>query len=394
MFPDQTTFLAGPAIFTGMDVLVGHGIMIQNGIVSDVLPSDKAPRGTYRINLPDDNFLVPGFFDAQVNGAGGLLFNDAPNEKTARHMDRILRTFGVTGFLPTLITDNPEKMWQAADTILHLVDDKESSISGLHLEGPFINPIKRGCHNDDFVRCPEEEDIRFLERLGLALQEKGARLLLTAAPETMPEVFARRLVRSGVVLSMGHSEATYEQALAALRHGFSGFTHLGNAMSPVRGQDPGLLGAALLSTRGTWGGLIADGIHVHPALVRLFLQEAQNKGCKPFLVSDAMPLLGTGDSVFSLYGTPVFRRNGRLETENGTLAGADISILHGLKWVLSMTDIKREEAWRMASLYPCQFLGLDQSMGHIRKGMRANLTLLSQDMDILATWVNGVSTSL
>ncbi|NKD55543.1 MULTISPECIES: N-acetylglucosamine-6-phosphate deacetylase [unclassified Haematospirillum] len=394
MFPDQTTFLAGPAIFTGMEVLVGHGILIQNGIVSDVLPSDKAPRGTYRINLPDDSFLVPGFFDAQVNGAGGLLFNDAPNEKTARHMDRILRTFGVTGFLPTLITDNPEKMRQAADTILHLVDDKESSISGLHLEGPFINPIKRGCHNDDFVRCPEEEDIRFLERLGLALQEKGTRLLLTAAPETMPEVFARHLVRSGVVLSMGHSEATYEQALTALRHGFSGFTHLGNAMSPVRGQDPGLLGAALLSAPGTWGGLIADGIHVHPALVRLFLREAQNKGCKPFLVSDSMPLLGTGDSVFSLYGTPVFRRNGRLETENGTLAGADISILHGLKWVLSMTDIKREEAWRMASLYPCQFLGLDQSMGHIRKGMRANLTLLSQDMDILATWVNGVSTSL
>lgn len=394
MGDNQAIFLAGARVFTGTEERSGQGLLIRDGIISAFLPSEHTPKDARRIELQGDSLIAPGLVDAQVNGAGGVLFNDEPNEKAARHISVIMKSFGVTSFLPTLITDTYEKMVLAAETVLNLVEDPNSGVVGLHLEGPFINPDKRGCHNADLIRLPEERDLHLLENTARGLRKKGGCLLLTVAPEVMPVDAAIRLSRSGAVLSAGHSEASYTDMHKACSHGFSGFTHLGNAMSPVSGRDPGLLGASLLSAPGCWGSLIADGIHIHQDLIKLFLQQAGKGGCQPFLVSDSMPATGSDNATFCLYGNQVFRRNGRLETADGTLAGADTNLLRCVHNVIRMTGIHYEEALRMASLYPCRFLGLEQNIGSLEKGKKADIVVLSRDLDILGTCVNGVYTSL
>ena len=318
------------------------------------------------------------------------MFNDHPDASSAIHIAHTLRGFGVTDIMPTLITSPQEVMHTAVQAIRTALADPKSGVIGLHLEGPFINPAKRGCHPLPHIRPPTEDDMTCLEQAGRDFHHAGGRLLLTAAPEQMPPSFTRRLKEAGVILSAGHSLATFEEMQDGYANGFSGFTHLGNAMAPLSGREPGLLGAALTTDATAWAGLIADGHHCHPALIRLVLDNAQRGGCQPFLVSDAMPTVGSAQQSFNLFDTRVHKRGHTLRTDEGVLAGAHTHMAAGLRTLLTTTPTPREEALRMASFHPGQFIGLGHTLGQIKPGRRADVVAFDRSMRVIGTWVGGV----
>jgi N-acetylglucosamine-6-phosphate deacetylase len=374
-------FLTGARLFTGRETLDGIGVLIEDGTILDLCP---APGVGAIVRLPEDALLVPGFIDAQVNGGGGVLFNDHPTEAAIRTIVAAHRRFGTTGLLPTFITDDAAKMHAAGQAAASLAARRGSGVLGLHLEGPFLNPERRGVHNAAFIRRPEPAEIDAL--CALAGHFPGGRLLVSLAPEMVGDDAITRLAASGIAVSGAHSAAGFERVEAAIVAGLSGFTHLFNAMPPLANRAPGIAAAALADP-GAWCGIIADGIHVHPALLRLAL--AVKPRGKVFLVTDAMPPLGTDAKEFVLYGEKITRRDGRLTAAGGTLAGADLDLPQAIRNCVTLLGLDLEEALRMASLYPAEFLGLADRRGRIAPGYAADLTLLGPDLEVLGTWVDG-----
>lgn len=384
------TLLTGADIFTGSYVLSGYGLLIRSGIIDSLIKEDESPPDVQEHTFPMGTLLAPGLVDVQVNGAGGVLFNDHPDTSSAEHIAKTMRHFGVTSVMPTLITSSKDALHTAVEAIQAALEDPYSSIIGLHVEGPFISPEKRGCHPLDYIRLPKEDDIAFLEHTSRTFRHMGGRLMLTAAPEHMPTVFTHRLRDSGVILSAGHSLATYEDMQEACANGFSGITHLGNAMTPLSGREPGIFGAALTSTETLWAGIIADGQHLHPSLMRLVLDSPQRGGGQPFLVSDAMPTVGSTQNSFRLFDTQVHKKEQGLYTDDGTLAGAHTHLAACLRNLLRITTTNREEGLRMASLYPSCFVGLDHKIGKLEPGRHANLVAFNGRMRVVGTWVRGI----
>lgn len=381
-------FLTGARIFTGDRWLDDHGILIRDGLIAALIP-DGRHRGEAEartIPLPQGTVLAPGFLDVQVNGGGGVLFNDTPTVAGALAIAAAHRRFGTTALLPTFITGDPAAMRLAADAAAAAAEIPGSGIAGLHLEGPFLNPVRRGVHEAAFVRELEADDIDYL--CSLPARFPAGKVLLTLAPERVGTADLARLAASGIVLAGGHSAATYEQTEDAVAAGLRGFTHLFNAMPPITNREPGIALAAL-TYPATWCGIIADGIHVHPALLRAAL--ALKPRGRVFLVTDAMPPTGTSNDSFMLDGRTIFRRDGRLVTADGVLAGADLDMATAVARAMSLLGQPLEEALRMASTYPTEFLGLKGRHGRIALDHPADLVLLRPEgMRVLATWVGGV----
>ncbi|WNG35491.1 N-acetylglucosamine-6-phosphate deacetylase [Archangium violaceum] len=377
--------LKGARCFTGELMLEGHAVVLEGERITAVLPVADAPADAEEVRLPADALLVPGFIDTQVNGAGGVLFNETPTADAALAIAAATRRSGTTGLLPTFITDAQERMFQACEAISEASSRPASGVLGIHLEGPFISGERPGVHEPRYIRAPDARDIESLTGLAERLASKGRRLLVTLAPERVDDATLRRFAAAGVVLAAGHTAAAYDRTREALTAGVRGFTHLFNAMPPVNNRQPGPVLAALDSE--AWCGIIADGIHVHPALLRLLLK-IKPPG-KVFLVTDAMPPVGTDAVSFSLYGRTILRREGRLVTENGTLAGADIDMATSVRNCVRLLGLPLEESLRMASLYPACFLGLEGHLGRLAPNFRSDLTLLSPDFKVLATWVGG-----
>jgi N-acetylglucosamine-6-phosphate deacetylase len=269
---------------------------------------------------------------------------------------------------------------------VELISRPASGILGLHLEGPFLSSERPGVHEPRFIRAPEAHDIEYLTALAKRIVSKGGRLLMTVAPERVDDASIGRLAAAGVVVSAGHTAATFERTSEAVAAGVRGFTHLFNAMPPVQNRQPGPVLAAFSSDE-AWCSLIADGIHVHPALMRLLLK-VKPPG-KVILVTDAMPPVGSDETSFTLYGRKVLRGNGRLETENGTLAGSDLDMVTAVRNCIRLLGLSVEESLRMASLYPATYLGLEDQLGRLAPGYRADLALLTPELTVLATWVAG-----
>jgi N-acetylglucosamine-6-phosphate deacetylase len=258
-------------------------------------------------------------------------------------------------------------------------------VLGLHLEGPFLSPERPGVHLPRWMRRPEPADIEHLTATARRFGDR-ARLLMTLAPERVDDRDIARLAGAGITLAAGHTAATVERTRQALAAGVRGFTHLFNAMSPMLNRQPGPVAAALADPA-AWCCIIADGLHVHPALLRLLVQ-VKPRG-KVVLVTDAMPPYGTDATSFMLFGRTITRQSGRLVTDDGTLAGADIDMAQSVRNCVQLLDLPLEESLRMASLYPAAYLGLDGQLGRIATGYRADLTLLRSDLGVLATWVDG-----
>ncbi|MCY1081299.1 N-acetylglucosamine-6-phosphate deacetylase [Archangium lansingense] len=378
--------LVGARLFTGERMLDGHAVVVEGERIRAVVPVDAVPTDAQIQRLPEDALLVPGFLDAQVNGAGGVLFNDTPTVEAALAIAAAARRSGTTGLLPTFITDEPGRMRQACEAAVEAMARPASGVLGIHLEGPFISGERPGVHESRFIRVPDAGDLDYLGALPARLAGQGGRLVVTLAPECVDDAVIQRLTSAGVVLSAGHTAATYERTREALVAGVRGFTHLFNAMPPAQSRQPGPVVAALEADE-AWCGVIADGIHVHPAMLRLLLR-VKPPG-RVFLVTDAMPPVGTEVTSFTLYGRTILRREGRLVTENGTLAGADIDMVSAVRNCVRLLGLPLEECLRMASLYPASYLGLDGHLGRVAPGYRADLTLLRAELSVLATWVGG-----
>jgi N-acetylglucosamine-6-phosphate deacetylase len=328
--------------------------------------------------------LAPGFVDVQVNGGGGVLFNAAPTVDAIRAIGAAHRRFGTTGFLPTFITDRREKMRAAIEAVRAALAAGVPGALGIHLEGPFLNPARKGVHEAGLMRALEDEDIALMTSLG------RGRTLVTLAPEMVPLDAIARLAAAGVVIAAGHTAASYETIKAARRQGLTGFTHLFNAMPPLASREPGPVAAAL-EDRACFCGIIADLHHVAPATLRLAL--AVRGPERMMLVTDAMPSVGTDLARFDLLGQTIRRENGKLTTADGTLAGSDLDMAGAVRNAVAHLGVALEDALRMASQAPAAFLGLEGELGRIAPGFRADLVLLDARLHASETWIGGSASS-
>jgi N-acetylglucosamine-6-phosphate deacetylase len=325
--------------------------------------------------------LLPGFIDVQVNGGGGVLFNDDPSVASIRQIGRAHRRFGTTGFLPTLISDDLDVVSRAVKAAQDALEAGVPGVLGIHIEGPFLNAARKGVHDETKLRWLNED------ALGLLTSLKGGKTLVTLAPERTTPQIIRKLTDAGVIVSAGHTNGTYAEIRTALDHGLTGFTHLFNAMSQLSGREPGAVGAAL-DDEGSWCGIIVDGHHVDPVVLKIAMRSKRQD--RFMLVTDAMPTVGAPNKSFNLQGRPIsVAYDNTLVDENGRLAGSDIDMATAVRNSLEMLDVDLPHAARMASLYPATFLGLDQELGRIEPGYRADLVLVDADLNVIESWISG-----
>ena len=325
--------------------------------------------------------LLPGFIDCQVNGGGGVLFNDQPTAEGIRAIGAAHRRFGTTGFLPTLISDTTDKMRVAIGAVDAAISENVPGVLGIHLEGPFLSRTRKGVHAEKYLHAPDASELRLAESL-----HRGV-TLLTLAPECVSADAIRQLAAEGVIVSAGHSNGDYATVRAALDAGVRGFTHLYNAMSPLTSRAPGVVGAAL-DDPDSWCGVIVDGHHVDAASLRVALR-AKPRG-KVFLVTDAMPPVGAADPSYVLNGETIIARDGICQTANGTLAGSALSMIDAVRNTVDMLGVPLDEAARMASTYPADFLGLGTTHGRIETDFRADFTVVDPALRVVETWIGGI----
>ena len=372
--------VAADHVFDGATRHDNAAVLIDGAEVAKIVARTELPGSVKVTELPEGAWLAPGFVDIQVNGGGDVLFNDCPTADTVLTIAAAHRKFGTTGFLPTLITDSPEKIGRAFVAVREAMR-ADPAVLGVHLEGPFISPEKPGVHHSAFIRQPTGADLDVLTA------PRAGALVVTLAPEEVAPGFIGALAASGARVCFGHSMATYDQTRAALGEGLSGFTHLFNAMRPLESREPGPIAAAL-ETPACWYGLIVDGVHVDPAMLRLALRGLGD----PMLVTDAMPPVGGSRAQFSLYGQTISVRDGRCLREDGTLAGAFLDMATAVRNCVRMLGMELESALRLASANPAAFLGI--KVGRLAPGYRADVIALDpQRIEVLATWVAGEGTA-
>jgi N-acetylglucosamine-6-phosphate deacetylase len=370
--------VAADHIFDGWTRHKGAAVVLEGSRIVSLLPQSELPKDLNVRKLPPGYWLAPGFIDVQVNGGGDVLFNNSPTTDGIATMLAAHRRFGTTSLLPTLITDTFEKMKDAMDAAEALVE-KEPSLLGVHLEGPYLSPEKAGVHDPHLIRAPGPSDSEML-----CADRKGA-LMVTLAPEVVPKGFIRRLVKSGVRVSLGHSMATYDETSVAIAEGLSGFTHLFNAMRALASREPGPIAAAL-ETPEAWFGIIVDGVHVNPAMLRLALRGFG----RPMLVTDAMPPVGGSRTSFSLYDFEVKVLGGRCLKPDGTLAGAALDMATAVRNCVNLLQVPLEHALRFASRNPAEFIGVGHILGKLAPNYRADMVAFEPEtIAVSATWVAG-----
>jgi N-acetylglucosamine-6-phosphate deacetylase len=354
------------------------GVLVDGGHIIDTFDG-PAPAADETLHLPGGT-LLPGFIDTQVNGGGGVLFNDAPTVEGIRAIAAAHRRFGTTGLMPTLISDDLEVVARAIEAVDAAIEQAVPGVLGIHIEGPFLNAARRGIHDAAKFRTLDGEAIALLAR-----PRRGVRLV-TLAPECAPPGAIDALANAGVIVAAGHSIATYEQTRAALDEGLAGFTHLFNAMTGLESRAPGMVGAAL-EDRASRFGIIVDGHHVAPATLRVALAARGLDGA--MLVTDAMPPAGTAMTEFSLMGRRITVADGVLRGEDGTLAGAALTMAQAYRNAMAMLRLDAAQVSALASASPAAFLQLDQFRGVIAPGRRADLVHLDDDHRVTRTWIDG-----
>ncbi|EMH4161866.1 N-acetylglucosamine-6-phosphate deacetylase [Pluralibacter gergoviae] len=368
-------------IYTGRDVLDNHAVVVADGLIERICPQSELPSGIEQRSL-NGAILAPGFIDVQLNGCGGVQFNDSPDAVTVETLEIMQRTnekAGCTSYLPTLITSSDDLMKQGIRVMREYLAKHPNQALGLHLEGPWLNLVKKGTHNPEFVRKPDPALIDVL------CENADVITKLTLAPEMVPAEVIKKLTAAGIVVSAGHSNATYDEAKAGFRAGIRFATHLYNAMPYISGRAPGLIGA-IFDEPDLHCGIIVDGMHVDFANVR---NAKRIKGEKLCLVTDATAAAGANIDKFIFAGKTIYYRNGLCVDENGTLSGSSLTMIEGLRNLVEHCGIALDEALRMATLYPARAIGVAERLGAIAPGMVANLTAFTRNFDITKTIVNG-----
>lgn len=369
--------VANGRIVAGRTVLSAATIHVEHGRITAIDPDANGAD----IDL-DGGWLVPGFIDTQVNGGGGVLFNDDISVDAIAAIGAAHRRFGTTAFLPTLISDSPDRIAAALDAGDAAIAAGVPGVAGVHIEGPFINTARRGIHEADRIRLLDPELVALLSR------PRAGKVMLTVAPELVGVENIRALAAAGVLVCAGHSDATYDQTMDAVAAGMTGFTHLFNAMSPLTHRAPGMVGAALDSP-GAYCGLIVDNAHLHPAAVRIAIRA---KGPdRIMLVTDAMPSVGTDEDHFILQGKRIEVRDGVCTYADGTLAGSDLDMAAAFRNTAAITGLEPQDVVRMASEAPAAFLGLSATHGTLAAGHRADWVVLDAGLHARDTWIGGES---
>ncbi|EOL8989021.1 N-acetylglucosamine-6-phosphate deacetylase [Cronobacter dublinensis] len=368
-------------IYTGHDILDDHAIVIADGLIECLCPLADLPAGIEQRDM-GGAIIAPGFIDVQLNGCGGVQFNDtadAVSVDTLEIMQKANEKSGCTSYLPTLITCSDALMKQGVRVMRDYLAHHKNQALGLHLEGPWLNIVKKGTHNPDYVREPDAELVDYL------CENADVITKITLAPERVaPEVIAK-LTAAGIVVSAGHSNATLKEAKKGFRAGIRFATHLFNAMPYITGREPGLTGA-IFDEPDVFCGIIADGLHVDFANVRL---AKKVKGDKLCLVTDATAPAGANIDEFIFAGKTIYYRNGLCVDENGTLSGSALTMIEGVRNLVEHVNIALDEALRMATLYPARAMGVAHRLGSIEAGKVANLTAFTRDYKIIKTIVNG-----
>jgi len=363
------TAYSGARIFDGEAWHDDAALVVADGVIQTI---GAAPAGATQVTL-DGGVLAPGLIDLQVNGGGGHLVGPGTTADDLGVVCATHRTFGVTGLLPTLITDTAAVTDAVLAAGAQAARRKVPGFLGLHLEGPHLSLARKGAHDPTLIRPMDEADLLRLERARGALPH----LLVTVAAETVTPEQIVRLVRAGIVVSIGHSDASFEVTSAAIKAGAGMATHLFNAMSQIGNRDPGVVGAGL-HHGSMWAGLIADGIHVHPATLGLALRAKTGPG-RIFLVSDSMSQAGTETASFELNGRTIYRQDGALRLGDGTLAGADLTLDAAVRYMHLKFGLELSECLRMASLYPAQAIGAE-GLGRLVPGAEADLAWLDSGL--------------
>lgn len=368
-------------IYTGHEILDDHAIVIANGLIERVCPLAELPPEIEQRSL-NGAVISPGFIDVQLNGCGGVQFNDtaeAVTVETLEIMQKANEKSGCTSYLPTLITSSDDLMKQGIRVMREYLAKHPNQALGLHLEGPWLNMVKKGTHNPNYVRKPDAELVDYMCANADVITK------VTLAPEMTGTDVISKLAAAGIVVSAGHSNATLKEAKAGFRAGITFATHLYNAMPYITGREPGLVGA-ILDEPDVYCGIIADGLHVDYINIR---NAKRLKGDKLCLVTDATAPAGANIDQFIFAGKTIYYRNGLCVDENGTLSGSSLTMIEGVRNLVEHCGIALEEVLRMATLYPARAIGVDKQLGGIAPGMVANLTAFTHDYKIIKTIVNG-----
>lgn len=371
------TALIAAGVFDGEVLHHGKAVLVDGKHITGLCGADDIPEGYHHADL-GRGVLAPGFIDVQVNGGGGYLLNETPNLDGVCGIAAAHRRFGTVGLMPTVITDAPRIIAEAIAAV-ESAATVAPQVLGIHVEGPFLDPVRKGAHEARFIRILEAADIA-------QLTAATCKVMITLAPNRVSPAQIAALVQGGVIVSLGHSDASYDEAAAALAAGARGFTHLYNAMSQMAGREPAMVGAAL-AQRETFVGIIPDGFHVHDEALQV-AYAAKGAG-RIMLITDAMTSAAGGPDHFALQGRVVSRRDGRLTLDDGTLAGSDLSMDQAVRYCVQKLNWPLTDVLRMASRTPAEFLLAGERLGRIQPGFLASLVHLDDDLMVRRTWIEG-----
>jgi N-acetylglucosamine-6-phosphate deacetylase len=355
-------------VFDGVNLLSDKAVLIEGNTIIDVVDKDKV----YDASQIEDfggSVISAGLIDLQLNGCGGVLFNDSITLETLETMHQTNLRYGTTSYLPTLITSAVADVMQALEVTKQWFKlyGNMRGVIGLHLEGPFLSVEKRGIHPLEFIIKPTDDLLG-----AIVPYTKFFPIKMTLAPENFTVEQIEYLVKHGVIVSVGHTNATYAQAEAAFNHGAATVTHMFNAMSGMTGRNPGVIAAVLANA--PYLGLIVDLLHVDKANVRLL---SQLKPTTTYLVTDAVTPTGTDMTEFDFAGKHLYVREGRCVDDAGTLGGAYLTMNEAVEKCVNECDLSLEQTLTMATLTPARLMGLDQQLGKIAAGYRADLIALN-----------------
>lgn len=375
--------LVNSQLYTGKIILHGYAVIITNKVIKDICPIDQLPKNIQKINL-SGNILAPGFIDLQINGCGGVQFNDCVNSiswKTLQKMTTVNQKLGCTSFLPTLITTNDILMNRAVEVIRSFLLKYENQVLGLHLEGPFLNPKRKGIHNPLLIRMPNQKIIDYICDNNDVIKK------ITLAPERLDTLVIQKLKKSKICIAIGHSNATYKETQCSFLSGINFGTHLFNAMPPLFAREPGIIGAIFDNPK-IYCSIIADGIHVHWANIKL---AKKIKGDHLILVTDGTSPAGASVNITNfMFSNKIIRHNNGICVDNhGILSGSSLTMMQAIKNSVQYVNIPLDEALRMATLYPARAIGIDHYLGSIETHKIANLIVFNNQYQIIKTIING-----
>jgi N-acetylglucosamine-6-phosphate deacetylase len=371
-------------ILTPGGFMDGHALIVSGTQIAAIARTAEPVPGEVVVVDLRGRMLLPGFIDTQVNGGGGVLFNDSPTVEGIRAIGAAHGRFGTTGFLPTLISDDLDVLATAIRAVDEAIVAGVPGVIGIHIEGPFISEARKGVHDASLFRELDHDMVGLLSSL------RHGVTLMTVAPEVTSSAVLARLAAAGVVLAAGHTNATCAEIELARRHGLRGFTHLFNAMSQLTPREPGTVGAAL-SDPEAYCGMIVDGKHVDPRVLQIALSAKRHD--RFMLITDAMSPVGTTERTFRLQGRTIRVEDGYCIDENGTLAGTSLDMARAVRNAIALLGLHTEEAVRMASEHPADFLGLGGRHGRLAVGFDADFVIANDDLTVAETWIAGKQVS-